>query len=88
MPLGDHFQTNLSGTSDNRTARTRSQMERNWTMTCTVRACVISATQRIPRGPVLRPSWIVHELLTCGETAAHKLGARCLTEQPASPLSS
>jgi hypothetical protein len=56
MLLGDHFQTNLSGTGDNRTARTRSQIERDWMMTCTVRVCVISATQWIPRGPVLRPS--------------------------------
>jgi hypothetical protein len=39
-------------------------------MTCTVRACVISATQRIPLGPVLRPSWTVRERLTRGETTA------------------
>jgi hypothetical protein len=44
MLFGDHFQTNLSGTVDNLTARARSQMETNWTMTCKVRACVISAT--------------------------------------------
>jgi hypothetical protein len=43
-------------------------------MTCTVRVCVISATQRIPRGPVLRPSWTVLERLTRGGTTAHKLG--------------
>jgi hypothetical protein len=57
-------------------------------MTCTVRACIISVTQRIPRGPVLRPSWTVREHLTRGETAAHKLRAKSLMEQPASQLSS
>jgi hypothetical protein len=46
------------------------------------------STQRTPRGPVLRPSWTVRERLNRGETAAHKLGARSLTEQPASQLSS
>jgi hypothetical protein len=78
----------LSSTGDNLTARTRSQIERNWTMTCTVRTCVISATQRIPRGPVLRPSWTVRERLTRGGTITHKLGARSLMEQPVSQLSS
>jgi hypothetical protein len=57
-------------------------------MTCTVHACVISATQWIPRGPVLSPFWTVRERLTRGETAAHKLGARSLMEQPTSQLSS
>jgi hypothetical protein len=56
-------------------------------MTYTVRACVISVTQPIPRGPVWRPSWTVRERLTRGETAAHKLGAKSLMEQLASQLS-
>jgi hypothetical protein len=77
----------LSGTGDNLTTRTRSQMERNWMMTCMVRACVISVTQWIPRGPILRPSWTVCERLTRDETTAHKLSARSLMEQPMSQLS-
>jgi hypothetical protein len=57
-------------------------------MTCTIRVCVTSATQRIPRGPVLRPSWTVRERLTRGEIVAHKSRAKSLMEQPVSQLSS
>jgi hypothetical protein len=53
---------------------------RYWMIICTVRACVLA--------PTLSPSWTVRERLILGEMAAQRLGAKYLTEQPTSQLSS